>query len=165
MLRPRGVLVALVLAGAIASGCSAGPVAAGYLGRWSRSPSSTSIFVLSQDERGAYGFSWRLDTRSNTVRCERPGICVEYKNGDKVFDWRFRVFRRHGEDGLFIEARATPAFPGPRGLHWVDHLLLQPSGELWAYKVEEAGKKLDTPIGPIKYVKLAAADAPSGSEP
>jgi hypothetical protein len=164
--RSNLALAALALAAATVIGCSSEPVDPAYLGAWSRSPTSASIFALSQEDSGKYGFSWSVETGSKTVRCETPGHCVEYQNGEKRFDWRFRVFRRRGQAGVFVEARATPLSGGAGGVHWVDHLVLQPSGELWAHKIEQAGRRLDDPIGPLKYVRRADVALPlSGTDP
>ena len=127
----------------------------GFVGSWKRADGASSSISLSRASE-SYHMRWTRRDGPIWVRCDEPDLCFAYVSGEKVYEYRFRVYERDGSPDLFVECIGTPLQPDSPPVHYVDRLELQGGElELWSFTIERDGDPLSQPEGPIRFVKSA----------
>lgn len=173
MAEPRGAshvahvaLVALAIIGTGSCG-PAPPSDTGFQGAWTReyssvehdpaAPGGRSTIALWEDP-GGIRFRWNQVTAdgSVTVRCPADGPCEAWAGEHKVYEYRFRTFRREETpQHLFVECTGTPLGPEQPALHYISRIELLPGAlELQVFQVERDGVMLEG-TAPLVFSKLS----------
>lgn len=152
-MRSGTVLAILLWASLLPLGCARDVSDTGYEGTWQRTSDALSSISLRKEGQG-YRFRWSLRDDVRSIRCDEQQLCEEVREGEKVYEYRFRVFER--DNAVFVECTGTPIDARFPPLHYLDRLALEHGGlELLSTTVEQDGQKLDPPPAPLRFVKVS----------
>jgi uncharacterized membrane protein len=125
----------------------------GYFGTWERLGEQPSRISLRRDGDG-YRFRWSLDDGPQSVHCDDHGVCTEFFQGDRLYEWSFRAYREAGSEELRLERVRKSLDEDAAPLQEVDRLVVQPGGlELRAFTIERNHEKLPHSGGFYAYFK------------
>jgi len=155
--RSLKMMTATALATLAIAGCGGyvgRPTATGFVGTWQRADGPPSVISIARDT-DSYHFRWTLRDGPTSVSCDEPDRCFAYASGNRVFEYRFRMFERPGSSDLFVECVGTPIEPG-EPLKFVDRLSLVPGElELRSQTIERDDLPLSEPEAPLRFLKTA----------
>jgi len=126
-----------------------------FEGTWARVGLLDSSISLREAEDG-FHFRWKLNDGDKLISCTRDDFCEEFRDGDRVYEYHFRLDGPPGSSEIIVRCDGRPVVSEMEPVSWVDRIVLHDGGrELWSYLVEMNGEKMEPPVGPIRFVRVA----------
>jgi len=139
--------------------CGCGPEISdiGYVGTWQRPLGEAySRIGIWEGEDGEFHFAFRKEAGEVSVRCHEEDLCSEYYEGQHIYDWGFDASMHEESGQLVVRVDGVPRDGRSTPLTYTDRIELRPGGlELWSWKIEQNGQKLDKPTGPLQFAKVS----------
>jgi hypothetical protein len=150
--RAIGIVVAL---GLVLTGGSCGGGDGDFEGSWMRVGLLDSTISLRRDEN-QFHFRWKLSDGVKTIECPRDDYCEEFRDGDRVYEYQFRLEHDPARGEITVRCEGRPLVAEMEPVSWVDRLVVRERGrELWAFLLEMNGEDMKQPIGPIRFVRIS----------
>ena len=152
----------LVLTLAIGVACSPRLSDTGPIGTWRRTIGDHGRAELAFWKAGDGSYRFRANRfgaeGAHELRCGTEGPCLEYGTGtEPYYEYRYHVFERPGESGLFVECEGVPRGTGQATpLHQIEQFTVAPGGRVLEARLVEQNRRAGNPaVVRARYHKVS----------